>query len=163
MKRTGVHIGLSSLGRGSHELDFSPEPAELDLDSRFTDIDVHVRLSVTGTQVIVEMDARATVSLICDRTLDPFDIEIEGSSTILGTTEEVMENDRYDDVVPISVADQSIDISSAVRDTLMLAVPYRAIAPGAEDSEIRTTFSDNNSEAIDPRWEGLNEIRNKDD
>lgn len=163
MKRAGLLIDLSSLELGNHDFSLEPSADDLDLDTRFSDITVNAVVSITGSQVIIQIDASATVALVCDRTLVPFDSEVAGSSVVVGKSEADDDGDQFDDVVTIS-ADQIVDISGVVRDTLLLAVPTRAVAPGADEEEIKTVFSDDNdNEAIDPRWEGLKKLRNRDD
>ena len=51
-----------------------------------------------------------------------------------------------------------------MRDTLLLAIPIRKIAPGAEDTEIIQSFGvpveQNN---IDPRWQALAALKDNTD
>ena len=55
-------------------------------------------------------------------------------------------------------------MTEAVRDTLVLAVPARKVAPGAEDLDLPTVFGAPAAEAaIDPRWEALRSLRSDDD
>lgn len=163
MKRAGLLIDLSSLEWGNHQFTLEPEAEALDLDSRFSEIEVQADISVTGSQVIIQVEANATVALVCDRTLVPFETQVSGKSVALAKSETDQNDDQFDDVVAIS-ADQIVDIGRIVRDTLLLAVPARAIAPGADEEEIRTVFTDDkDNEAIDPRWEDLKKLRNTDD
>ena len=49
-------------------------------------------------------------------------------------------------------------------DTVLLAVPARKVAPGAEDIEIPTAFGTPGAEAaIDPRWEALRSLQTGND
>ncbi len=161
MRRTGVIVSLGPLGRGEHNFEFSPSPEDLELDERFSNIIVDVRVIIAGSQVVAIVDSRATILLTCDRTLKEFSRELSGSSSVLGSAVDSTESDRYDDVVEISAVDQTLNLSNIVRDTLFLAVPRRAVAPGEEDSQIRTVFTDKDEEWTDPRWAGLKKLRNK--
>ncbi|NND72108.1 MAG: DUF177 domain-containing protein [Rhodothermales bacterium] len=156
----GVIVNLGSLENGEHHFEFSPDPDALELDDRFSNIQVSVRVFLTGTDVIATIDSQATVRLVCDRSLKEFDSTLRGDSTVMGASVVTETTDRYDDVVEISAADQSMDVSSVVRDTLLLAIPSRAVAPGEEDSPITTVFTDDDADdRIDPRWEGLKKIK----
>ena len=66
----------------------------------------------------------------------------------------------------LAPSERLIDLADAVRDTLLLAVPARKVAPGAEDVEIPTVFgapTAADGTPIDPRWEALRALQEGDD
>lgn len=66
---------------------------------------------------------------------------------------------KKDSVLPLPKDSNKIDLTDIVRDSLMLAVPVRKIAPGAEELDLPTTFGEATEEDIDPRWKGLEQLR----
>jgi len=74
--------------------------------------------------------------------------------------EAMMDEDAEDDdIQSLPSESDEIDLTDIVRDTLMLAVPVRKIAPGAEELDLPTTFGEASEEDIDPRWKGLEQLR----
>jgi uncharacterized protein len=67
-------------------------------------------------------------------------------------------------VRPLNPSDREIDLTDVVRDTLLLAIPQRRIAPGAEDEPIDQEFGASDDDAdeeapVDPRWSALEELK----
>lgn len=156
-----LELSLAALQPGLHTFHFDPSPETVDLDpAEFDDIEVDVHLDLQERQALVNLQTAATARLICDRTLVPFEQEIEGSHTLLFTASAAPENDNaLDDVRPLSPDDLSLDLTEAVRDTLVLALPLRRIAPEAENLDLQTEFGDPADEDdIDPRWEALRNL-----
>jgi uncharacterized protein len=135
----------------------------LDLDPEvFSDIAVALRLDFGWDRVLVLLDAVATATLTCDRTLVSFDQPVQASYTVLFAAPDVAsdEDGRFEDVRLLQPNDQYIDLTDPVRDTLLLALPVRRVAPGAEDVELPTRFGapDKEDDAIDPRWAALRSL-----
>lgn len=158
-----LRIDITPLKTGVHHVDLESTAEDLDLDpAKFRDIRVEARLDVYERRILVVLRARATAELTCDRTLRDFDQEISGSYHVLFAPAEMAERDEeesgYDDIRPLDPNDLEIDLTTPVRDTLMLAVPQRCVAPGAEDEEIPTAFG-TPADGIDPRWDALRKLR----
>lgn len=158
-----LQIHLASLQPGVHERTLELGAKELDLDpAMFSDISVALRLDYAGDRVLVMLDATATATLTCDRTLVRFEQPVQAGYTVLFAAPDVAseEDDRFEDVRLLQPNDPSIDLTDAVRDTLLLALPVRRVAPGAEDVELPTRFGgpDKEDDAIDPRWAALRSL-----
>lgn len=157
-------IDIGVLEPGLHTLSLAPkvEAVELDPDT-FRDVTVDARLDVSERRILVMLTARAVATLECDRTLRLFDQEIEGSYHLLFAPGEFVDHDEdaYDEVRTLDPSDQEIDVTDVVRDTILLAVPRRRVAPGAEEEEIPTTFGapEEDESEIDPRWEALKALK----
>lgn len=158
-----LHIDITALGPGTHHVTLEPEAAALNLDAEtFLDIYVDALLHCQRDRILVNLEAHATARLTCDRTLQPFDQPLEGTYDVLfappGTPKrEQGDEEEVRDLLP---SDRTIDVTDMVRDTLLLAVPRRQVAPGAEDEEIETRFgASEGEEAVDPRWEALRALR----
>lgn len=164
-----LHIDLSPFGEGVHSFTLEPTPDMLDLDPEmFSDVLVDVHLTRQRERVLVLMDARATAALTCDRTLRPFEQEVKGDYGVLFAPPDaaVSEDDEaFEEVREWTPSDQHLDVTDMVRDTLMLALPQRRVAPGAEQEDIETRFgaAESGEERIDPRWEKLRQLKEQED
>jgi uncharacterized protein len=166
-----LRIDLTPFSNGVHQVTLAPDAQTLDLSpDRFADIEVDVVLDIRHDQVLVSLDATAVATLECDRTLVLFDQPIAGSYSllfaVLSRMQTADDDDPFAEVQVLHASDRTIDLTKAVRDTLMLAIPVRKVAPEAEDQEIPTAFGvpeDGDEPAIDPRWEALKALRTDDD
>jgi uncharacterized protein len=96
-----LQIHLASLQPGVHERTLEPRAEDLDLDPEvFSDIAVALRLDFGGDRVLVLLDAVATATLTCDRTLVSFDQPVQASYTVLFAAPDVAsdEDGRFEDV-----------------------------------------------------------------
>lgn len=156
-------IEIAALEPGVHSLTFEPDVEALDIDpGKFKDARVDARLDVSGRRILVSLNVRATGTLECDRTLRLFDQDVEGAYHMLFAPPEFLNegDEAYDEVRPLDPTDKEIDITEVVRDTILLAVPARCVAPGAEDEEIPTEFgAPEGEDDIDPRWAALKELK----
>lgn len=162
-----LRIKINTLDSGVHEFNLEPSAEDLELDPGcFSDIQVDARLDVYPERILVHLDMRAVAALECDRTLRPFSQPVTGRYTVLFARPDLAKGagTEFDDIRALLPGDTEIDLTEAVRDTLMLALPVRRIAPGAEDLEIQTHFgAPAGKDAIDPRWEVLRKLQERDD
>ncbi len=155
-----VRIDIASLKGGVNRLEFEPLAEELELDPNlFSDVRVRAEVDVRSDQILVRFEAAALAHLICDRTLKPFTQDVSGSYAVLFSSRERMTMEGVDDVRSFSASDRTIDVSEPVRDTLILALPTKRVAPGADHVEIPNRFGEADEEEIDPRWEALRGLR----
>ena len=121
---------------------YTPEPDALDLPPEdFADIRVEVRLDYDGRRALVMLTAAARARLICDRTLEPFWQPVEGQYTLLFAPPEAAaaaDDESDEDIRVLHPQDQALDLTEPVRDTILLSLPLRRVAPGAEEKPIPT-------------------------
>ncbi len=156
-----VTINIATLREGTHDVVLEPEARDLDLDpDRFEDVRVDARLNLFDGRIVVSLRVSSTATLECDRTLQLFKKELSGSYSMLfaPSNEPEREEDQFEDVRPLDPWDREIDVTEAIRDTLLLSIPARCIAPGAEDIEIQTSYGASDR-GIDPRWEALARLK----
>lgn len=155
-------VRIASLGSGVHTLRLTPDAAALGLDpSEFRDLDVAVRLDMGAGQIVATVEASATANLVCDRTAQPFDQRVQGAYTVLFTQNAEMAAEGDEDVRRYGAYDASLDLGDVVHDTLLLALPHRRLAPGAEALDVPLRFGADASDdaPADDRWEALRRLR----
>jgi uncharacterized protein len=164
-------VDITSLSSGIHQLEMDPSADAAGLDpTTFGDLRVEAELQCHRDRILVDLRATAVAQLTCDRTLQPFEQAVEGQYSVLFGPPEMVGQDgeAFDEVRPLSASDQEIDLTDVVRDTLLLALPQRQIAPGAEDEPIDRAFgAPDEDEAddqtpVDPRWDELRKLRDDD-
>ena len=158
-------VDITTLSDGIHHLDFDPSAEEASLDPKtFEDIHVETEMQCHRDRILVKLWATATAELTCDRTLEPFEQDVAGEYSLLFGPPEMVgrEGEEFEEVRPLHPGDKEIDLTDVVRDTLLLALPQRQIAPGAEDEPIANEFGapdEDEEEPIDPRWSELRQLR----
>ena len=158
-----VRIDLKPLKNGPHEFDWEPDPESLGLDpADFRDIRLHVRLDVQPENVFVRLVVTGVATLVCDRTLVPYDEPEAGNFAVLYVSSSGAEpqDETLEDVIELAPDEEEIDLTEAVRDTLLLALPHRRVAPGADALELPLRFgAPAEDDAMDPRWDALRRLR----
>ena len=138
-------------------------------DVTFGPIRVETVLNYQPGEVLVTLEARATATLTCDRTLRRFDAPLDGHYAVLFTDpgrSAPDESEEHDELRELPPGARHLDLTDVLRDTLLLAIPQRKVAPGAEDEEIETVFGapeDDEEGPADPRFEKLRQLRDGDD
>jgi len=117
----------------------------------------------------VKFGLKADIKLICDRSLDEFDHQIETSYEVLFKAEEVEESaDEKGSIRNIDIHSKQIDLEQDVLDSILLNLPVKKLHPRFLDDEgnpkefVHQQFgndSDEEEENIDPRWEALKELK----
>jgi uncharacterized protein len=163
-----VTLDVTPFAPGLHELTLEATPEELELDpDTFTDISVEVRLDHREDRTLVLLAPRATATLECDRTLEPFRQRVAGQHSVLFLAPEDFDRraaDPAEDDALRRLPEPGVplDLTAPIRDTLLLALPSRRVAPGAEDRDIPLVFGaepEDEGDLIDPRWEALRRLR----
>ena len=156
-----LRVDIASLDDGLHEVELRPSAEDLGLDpDTFADIAVAVQLDVSERRVRASYAAEAVATLECDRTLAEYQQPVEGAHEVLFSAD--ASGDEEEDVYPLPEHGRELDLSEPVRDTLLLALPLRRVAPEAEDAEIPTRFGGPaEGEPADDRWEALRRLRDE--
>ncbi|MFW5955393.1 MAG: YceD family protein [Rhodothermales bacterium] len=162
-----VSIKITGFEPGVYELTLSPRPEELELEpDLFRNIEVDARLERKPDSVFVSLQVAGIARLQCDRTLVEFDYPVEAGYEVLFAPPEMVESlDAAQDVRLLRPEDEEIELTEVIRDTLLLAIPQRRVAPGAEDIDLQTRFggpSEGDVE-VDPRWAVLQALRDQHD
>lgn len=154
-----VSLDLVPLKSGRHTLSLSPTADDLDLQPEiFSDIHVEIELDLQEEQALVGFSARSMAALVCDRTLTPFSLPVSGSHSVLFVTGKNMEDSFNDDLQPLPEPGEPLDLTRPIRDTLLLALPVRRIAPGADTEDLPSVFGEGD-DSTDPRWDALRSLQ----
>jgi len=156
-----LQIDIVGLNQGLHDLVMEPSAQELRLDpEEFSNIRMDIKLDYDPRRILVQFSISGTAQLICDRTLEIFHRPVNGSYTVLfSSSDELTEGgDGYDDVRVLDKNATTIDIAEAARDTLLLSLPLRRVAPEAEDEDLPLSFGKDEDET-DPRWDALRSLK----
>lgn len=165
-----VTVDIASLSPGIHHVEFAPSAEAAGLDpSTFDDIRVEAELQYHRNRILVRLSAAATAELTCDRTLRPYEQSVEGRYSLLFGPESMVgkEGEEFEEVRPLDPHDNELDLTDVVRDTLLLALPQRRVAPDAPDEPVERQFGapsdderdDASPDPIDPRWDELRKLR----
>lgn len=167
-----LRIDITPFTSGVHHVELSPDPEDLELEAeKFENIHVEARLDCHRDRILVTMTVRGVATLTCDRTLREYQETLEGEYRVLFGPEHMVgaDHDHFDEVRPLHPSDREIDVTDLVRDTLLLAIPHRKVAPGADQEDIQMQFGpaepveEDEPRDIDPRWEKLRELRESKD
>ena len=159
-----LKIDIRSLSSGVHDLSLTPTPEEIGVDEGdFADLHLQVRLDIASARLFVRFTIAAKATLVCDRTSVEYVKPIRGSYTAVyvppADIPDPNEEGEKDNLFPLQAGAEDIDLTELVRDTLLLAVPIRKVAPGAEEEDIPTTFGEPSESDIDPRWSALKDLK----
>ncbi|WP_028567135.1 YceD family protein [Salisaeta longa] len=158
-----LRVDITPYNDGVHRLALTPEAEALDLPEEaapLRDVSVDLTLDVRRDRILVHLVTEALAELTCDRTLRPFDQPLSGQYSVLFGPERLVgtgATETYDEVRLLQRGDRFIDLTTVVRDTLLLDIPQRKVAPGAEDEAIDLNFgpADADDEAparATPEW-----------
>jgi len=155
-----VKIELKGLKDGVHikKFEIGPESLELPEEMFKSPVAVKTILELQGDNVAIEYSATTKAKLICDRTLEPFDHDLEASQRVYAFLKDQETTREQTEIVEVNSKYEEIDLSDNIRDTIMLAIPLRKVSPGAEDKDIPVTFGKDPNE-IDERWEALRKLK----
>lgn len=164
-------VDISSLSPGIHRVERSPSAEAVDLDpATFDQIHVEAELQYHRNRILVTLHAEAIATLTCDRTLKQYEQPVSDTYALLFGPPEMVgqEGEEFEEVRPLDPTDNELDLTDVVRDTLLLALPQRRIAPDAPDAPVEETFGPppekvEDDSPADPRWEKLRELREDDD
>lgn len=170
VEKNKLTFNLQELPEGKSErtIELLAEELSLEAEISFLGAGLNVKFYKTNHFVEVKFQVNANVSLICDRSLKPFDKELEGRYQIVFDPNIEEESEAEEGGIrQLTANDLQIDISKEVIDTIMLEIPIQKIHPDFFDEdgnpkEFETqTFgpSGDDEETIDPRWSELKKLK----
>lgn len=147
-------------------------------------IEVDVNLTKTVSVMEVDFHIHGTVNLTCDRSLEPFDEPLDLHEKVVYKYGPV-EEEISEDVFMITKDTPSVNVAQLIYEYILLALPAKKIHPDyrtAEDEEEDEDFDsdvdgfmdeieadeeespeeeESSEERVDPRWDILKKLKNK--
>ena len=166
-------IDLKGLKENEHVLDYHLDDAFFGaLDgSQLEHGDLHVSVSIRKISGFFELHFHTdgVVIVTCDRCLDDMQQNITADNDLTVKMGDTYSDD--DDTVTIDENEGILDLSWFIYEFIMLAIPIKHVhAPGKCNSAMTQKLeelsgavrsSEEEAEAIDPRWHALSELKNK--
>jgi uncharacterized protein len=124
-----MKIQVSGLSAGIHRYRFTSHATDLGLDQEFKSaVVVDATLERAATRLYLTSRVQTEGRFICDRCVEPFSLHLESSYSMVYVTDRT-ESDGMDpsemQVIPPDLA--VIDLSEDVRQTVILAVPFKLL------------------------------------
>lgn len=165
-------IVFSGLREGKHEFIF-------DIDQKFFDLfDTEVEFTKAKQKAEILMDKHSTflefwiktsgtVELLCDISSEPFDEPIENEMKVLVKFGEVFDDSDIE-VITIPQHSHAFNAAQLIYESIVLSVPMKKISPNLteEDQQMVKKYQPEDhenaeEEKVDPRWEALKKLKNK--
>lgn len=155
-------------GKSERTLQLSAEDLDLgDVSLNYGTI--HIEFNRSLHFILAKLKFDVTVELVCDRSLDSFEYEVDQDYEILFKEEEIEESaDENGSIRNIDFASKQIDIEQDVLDTILVSLPAKKLHPRFLDEDGNPTeflneqFGETDEEegnSIDPRWEALKDLK----
>lgn len=172
-------IQFSGLKLGTHSFDFEigKEFFEAFEFSEIQNCKVNVKMDMekSSTMLVLLFDVEGTVDFPCDRCLEPVELPIEGNYRQVVKFSDYEESNEDDEIIILPTAEYEIDVTKLIYDFIMLSIPLkRAHEEGECDPELVAKLNDflveelpeeteeeADEEDMDPRWQALRDLKNK--
>ncbi|HNU56927.1 MAG TPA: DUF177 domain-containing protein [Flavobacteriales bacterium] len=161
-------IEFTGLKDGEHDIQFVLEQPFFDASGEEEwqggHVTMDVKLEKSSSLLVVDMTAKGTVKVHCDRCDGPLDQPVEGDQRQIFS---LTGGDPTDDDEFVSLDDKAhnINLTHYFYECLRLALPIRHVhAPGQCDPEVEKVLSKlvvDQEPGPDPRWEVLKDLQNK--
>ncbi len=163
-------IELSKIDLGLHEFHYQIKDEFFGLfDNSLIDhgsLKVELILDKKTSIISLLFRIKGTLALICDRSLDGFDYDLETESEIvLKFGEEAGELSDQIEMIPFNT--QMINVGKYIYEYISVAIPMKKLHPRYENDSMDDiiVFSSKNEQEensnIDPRWSELEKLKNK--
>jgi uncharacterized metal-binding protein YceD (DUF177 family) len=166
-------IPFKGLKTGKHDFIFDIDDKFFDSfeDSEINKGMVHIEIQLIKSVTMLELmfDLKGTVTVMCDRCLDDFNLSISYNTNLYvkfgDTTEE-----QTDEILVLSHNEFELNVSQYIYEYTLLSLPYRRVHPDNDQGEsmcnkemlrkLNEYLIDENIRHPDPRWSDLNFLLN---
>lgn len=161
------NIPINRIGNGSYNYDFNVSKKFFE-HFTISDIDngkikVIVTLEKQHQIFILNFNCEGFVSVLCDRCLDEFNLELSIKNKLLVKFEGNHYENQSDNMIIIPVSEENINIAQYIYELILLEIPIKRTH--LDDSfcnrEMINKLEEhkmNKSENIDPRWDKLSQV-----
>lgn len=127
-------------------------------------IKVSLDFEKTHNSFYLKFNSEGLVTVLCDLTSEPFELEVAGDLSLIVRFGEEFNNDD-EDILIIPYNAFQFDVSQFIYEMIVLSLPSKRIHPGIAEgtlnSEVLRKLEEYQvrKEIIDPRWEKLKELK----
>lgn len=159
-------IQFEGLKQGTHLFEFN-------LDNRFfeefeyfdfeqSSFKVNVQFEKRSTMLLLNFQFEGTITVPCDRCLDPVSLEVEGDEDLIVK----FGNETYDqteEIMVLPIHEYEINVAATIYEFILVNIPQKRVhADGSCDAEVLKKLSEieqkEENNDIDPRWATLKDI-----
>lgn len=165
-------ISYKGLGDGLHLFDFKVDDSFFDeFENREIEkgnVDVQVSLNKKPNIFEFLFDLKGSVTVNCDRCLDPLEIEIEYKAPLFIKFGEAT-HEETDELLVLSEQETEIDVAQFIFEYINLSLPFRRVHPDKKGKSTcnkemlkrleELSVNEDKSE-VDPRWNDLKNLLN---
>jgi len=162
-----MKIRLKSLKEGLQILNYTLKESELNLTDKYFNSPIIVTLSVNKgySEISINGEVQTIAELECDRCLSLFHQDIKSSFKIILSQIDLGATNIEENIIPISSNTNEVDITSPIRDALILSVPMKKLC--CKDCKglcphcgvnLNIEKCQCNATSKDPRWEPLKKL-----
>ncbi len=102
--------------------------------------DVAVDLDKSESMLVVDVDITGSVSVECDRCLEPCDVEIDyfGTLVVKFSDEEELQGEYDGEIMWLPMGTTEVDLTQYIYESIVLSLPYQRVHPEGECNEEMT-------------------------
>jgi uncharacterized metal-binding protein YceD (DUF177 family) len=167
-----MKINISSLSEGEHHYIYIEQPSVFEINSIdfMSNVNLDVNLSKRINQIELKVKLDVKLNLICDRCLDYFPQDVKNEFNLIYKYSfkndlSLIEETTDENLKLISPDTDYIDITSDVRDYILLAVPMRKV-PDEKDGvcihckkKINDILNIKKKDSNNPVWDKLQNFK----
>lgn len=132
-------------------------------------LDVDIILEKKTTLLELTFTSKGTVNVLCDLSLEPFDLKVKGTFFLVVKFGEEY-NDDNEDILIIPHEAYQINVAQYIYELIVLSVPSKKIHPKVLDGTLKSDIIKKLKElevnkkvstedaSVDPRWDKLKDI-----
>jgi uncharacterized protein len=159
-------ISFTGLTIGEYEFDFEVDKTLFEEyeneDIQDANVSLNVLLKKEERMLTFDFSFEGVLNVLCDRCLDPLDINVKGVNTLFVKFGDKFEEED-DDVIIIPNKEHKIDLSQYIYEYILLQKPMQCVhQEGKCNKDMLERINkkeENTNESIDPRWATLRDIK----
>ncbi len=159
-----ISFRLNEIPNGLSEEDLSVSAEEMNVDQTgITKVRLHLRFNKQDEHLRIECSMVAEATFTCDRSLDSFNTELNSKYEVVFQNNVTDEREDLSGALKrLDPAQNVIDITKELRDTVLLSVPVKKLHPryyeDGKITEFEASFGEREKEH-DPRWDELKKLK----
>ena len=165
-------IPFAGLKQGQHNFSFSIENKFFKSlgYNEFNDVKLIAQIELLKKTTFLELIFFITgkVSVFCDISIEPFDLEINSESNFIVKFSNSSEN-FSDEIIFLPIGSHEIDVTNHLYETIILSLPIRKIHPKVKDGTLENEITiklrelepkfEKQSFENDSRWDKLKDLK----